>query len=74
MPAVLNAANEIAVQAFLDHRIGFLDIAATIRRTMDAHVPTEVLTLEDALHADTWARGHATGLINVLSAPSAVVH
>ena len=74
LPAVLNAANEIAVQAFLDHRIGFLDIAATIRRTIDAHVPVEVLTLEDALHADTWARGHATSLINVLSAPSAVVH
>ncbi len=74
MPAVLNAANEIAVQAFLDHRIGFLDIARTIRQTIDAHVPADVLTLEDALQADTWARGHAAGLINVLSAPSAVVH
>jgi 1-deoxy-D-xylulose-5-phosphate reductoisomerase len=74
MPAVLNAANEIAVQAFLDRRIGFLDIAATIRRTMDAHVPREILTLEDALQADVWARGHASGIIEVLSPPSAVVH
>jgi 1-deoxy-D-xylulose-5-phosphate reductoisomerase len=74
MPAVLNAANEIAVQAFLKRRIGFLDIAATIRRTMDAHVPREILTLEDALQADVWARGHANGIVEVLSAPSAVVH
>jgi 1-deoxy-D-xylulose-5-phosphate reductoisomerase len=74
MPAVLNAANEIAVQAFLDRRIGFLGIAATIRRTMDAHVPGEILTLEDALQADVWARGHASGIVEVLSPPSAVVH
>jgi 1-deoxy-D-xylulose-5-phosphate reductoisomerase len=74
MPAVLNAANEIAVQAFLDRRIGFLGIAATIRRTMDAHIPREILTLEDALHADVWARGHASGIVEVLSPPSAVVH
>jgi len=74
MPAVLNAANEIAVQAFLDRRIGFLDIAATIRRTMDFHVPREILTLDDALQADVWARGHASGIVEVLSPPSAVVH
>ena len=74
MPAVLNAANEIAVQAFLNRRIGFLDIAATIRRTMDAHVPREILTLEDALQTDVWARGHASGIVEVLSPPSAVVH
>ena len=74
MPAVLNAANEIAVQAFLDRRIGFLGIAATIRRTMDAHIPREILTLEDALQADVWARGHASGIVEVLSPPSAVVH
>ena len=74
MPAVLNAANEIGVQAFLDRRIGFLGIAATIRRTMDAHVPREILTLEDALQADVWARGHASGIVEVLSPPSAVVH
>ena len=74
MPAVLNAANEIAVQAFLDRRIGFLGIAATIRRTMDAHIPREILTLEDALQADLWARGYASGIVEVLSPPSAVVH
>ncbi len=74
MPAVLNAANEIAVEAFLDRRIGFLGIAATIRRTMDAHIPREILTLEDALQADVWARGHANGIVEVLSPPSAVVH
>jgi hypothetical protein len=41
---------------------------------MDAHAPREILTLEDALQADVWARGHASGIIEVLSPPSAVVH
>jgi 1-deoxy-D-xylulose 5-phosphate reductoisomerase len=62
------------VQAFLNRKIGFLSIAATIRRTMDAHGSAEILTLEDALQADTWARGYATKIIEVLSAPSVVVH
>jgi 1-deoxy-D-xylulose-5-phosphate reductoisomerase len=74
MPAVLNAANEIAVQAFLDRKIAFLGIAATIRRTMDAHSPTEIVTLEDALQADAWARGQATRMIELRSTPFAVVH
>src|SRR5947208_5609983 len=73
MPAVLNAANEIAVQAFLDRRIGFLGIVATIRRTMDAHIPREILTLEDALQADVWARGQASGTVEVRLPPSAVL-
>jgi len=74
MPAVLNAANEVAVQAFLDRKIGFLSIAATIRRTMDAHVSSEILTIEDALQADAWARSHASRIIEVLSPPPTVVH
>jgi 1-deoxy-D-xylulose-5-phosphate reductoisomerase len=74
MPAVLNAANEIAVQAFLDRKIGFPSIAATIRRTMDAHTPTEIVTLEDALQADAWARKQATRVIEVHPTPSSVVH
>lgn len=72
MPAVLNAANEVAVQAFLDRRIGFLGIADTIRRTMDAHKPVEVSTLEDALGTDTWARAKAGQIVESLATTAAV--
>ena len=74
MPAVLNAANEVAVQAFLDRKIGFLGIADTIRRTMDAHKPVEVSTLEDALGTDTWSRAKAGQVVESLAATSSVVH
>jgi len=74
MPAVLNAANEIAVQAFLDRKIGFLGIADTIRSTMEAHQSVEIRRLDDALQADAWGRRHATQLVEILAAPSSVVH
>jgi 1-deoxy-D-xylulose-5-phosphate reductoisomerase len=74
MPAVLNAANEVAVQAFLDRRIGFLGIAGTIRRTMDAHTPAEVATIEDALGADAWARAKAGEIADSLSTSPSVVY
>jgi len=74
MPAVLNAANEVAVQAFLDRRIGFLGIADTIRRTMDAHKPAEVSTIEDALGTDAWARSKAGEIVDSLSTSPSVVH
>jgi hypothetical protein len=41
---------------------------------MDAHVSAEILTIEDALQADAWARDHAAGIIGILSPPPAVVH
>ena len=56
MPAVLNAANEIAVQAFLDGTIAFLDIPAVIEATMAQHAPEPILDVSVALHADHWAR------------------
>lgn len=56
MPAVLNAANEEAVSAFLKEQIGFLDISKTVRKTLDAHQPQRVTDLEDVLMADGWAR------------------
>ena len=74
MPTVLNAANEVAVQAFLDRKISFLSIAETIRRTMDAHKPVEVSTIEDALGTDTWARSKAGQIVESLSTSSSVVH
>jgi 1-deoxy-D-xylulose-5-phosphate reductoisomerase len=56
MPAVLNAANEVAVQAFLDETIAFLDIPAIIETTMTQHAPEPILDADVALQADRWAR------------------
>jgi len=55
-PAVLNAANEVAVHAFLDRRIGFGHIAGTIQETMAKHEPVSNPRLPDILSADAWAR------------------
>ena len=55
-PAVLNAANEVAVARFLDGRISFNDIPVVIERSMDAHRPAEVTTLAAVRAVDTWAR------------------
>ncbi|MBI3805834.1 MAG: 1-deoxy-D-xylulose-5-phosphate reductoisomerase [Nitrospirae bacterium] len=59
VPAVLNAANEEGVEAFLSEKIGFLDIYKVIRNTLDAHLPHPIRTLEDVLSADRWARVEA---------------
>lgn len=56
MPAVFNAANEQAVELFLQGRIGFLDIAETIERVMLAHTLVVGPELSDILVADRWAR------------------
>jgi len=58
-PAILSAANEIAVQAFLDNKIGFLDIEKVIEETL-SHGPVSILTdLDVLLEADTAARRYA---------------
>jgi 1-deoxy-D-xylulose-5-phosphate reductoisomerase len=59
LPVVLNAANEIAVAWFLDGRLGFSAISCVIERTMAAHQPAEVATLEAVRAVDRWARQHA---------------
>jgi 1-deoxy-D-xylulose-5-phosphate reductoisomerase len=59
LPAVLNAANEEAVAAFLGGRIPFTAIPESIRAVMDAHRPEPVRELRDVLAADAWARGQA---------------
>jgi 1-deoxy-D-xylulose-5-phosphate reductoisomerase len=56
MPAVFNAANEVAVDAFLNRRINFPQITETVRRVMDAHQIVPQPTLEKILEADAWAR------------------
>jgi 1-deoxy-D-xylulose-5-phosphate reductoisomerase len=60
MPAVLNAANEIAVEAFLSHRVGFLGIPKIIEKTMSAHRLVRQPVLVDIFAADAWARLQAT--------------
>jgi len=61
-PAALCAADEIAVGLFLSHSIGFTDIAAIVRRTLEEHKPTPHPTLEDIASADRWARDKAREL------------
>ncbi|MDQ1293129.1 MAG: 1-deoxy-D-xylulose-5-phosphate reductoisomerase [Actinomycetota bacterium] len=59
-PAVYNAANEECVEAFLTGRIGFLQIVDTIEQVVDDHRGrTGLLSLEDVLAADAWARSRA---------------
>jgi 1-deoxy-D-xylulose-5-phosphate reductoisomerase len=58
-PAILNAANEIAVAAFLDRRIGFLDIAKIVHQTLDRYQPVNVMTLADVMTIDSEARSVA---------------
>ncbi len=65
VPCVLNAANEIAVWAFLRNRIGFLDMTAMVEKTMQ-HVPfIEKPTLQEYFDSDGEARNFAASLINL---------
>ena len=57
-PAVLNAADEIAVELFLSGAIPFNSIPSLITDALDAHTPVNQPTLDDLLAADTWARDH----------------
>lgn len=64
-PAILNAANEIAVAAFLDKQIGFLEIAAIVEDTLSAYDPVAPGTLGDVLAVDTESRSIARRQIAV---------
>ncbi len=63
MPAVLSAANEIAVRYFLEEKIGYNDIARVIKATMESHTPFPLKTVEEALKADIWARQKAEKIV-----------
>lgn len=63
-PAVLNAANELAVEAFLQEKIVFLDIPRIIGKVMAQHSNTTASSLESILAADTWARQAAQDVIH----------
>ena len=67
MPAAMNAANEIAVEAFLHGGIRFVDIPDIIRSTMEAHTPREFDSLGPALEADRSAREKAESLVHALA-------
>jgi 1-deoxy-D-xylulose-5-phosphate reductoisomerase len=56
MPTVLNAANEVAVEEFLQRRLRFSDIPGVIEHVMDEHAPITDPTLEEVMVADHWAR------------------
>jgi len=58
-PAVLNAANEIAVEAFLQRRLSFLEIPEVIERVLARHRTSPAGSLDDVLSADDWARREA---------------
>jgi 1-deoxy-D-xylulose-5-phosphate reductoisomerase len=64
MPATLSAANEVAVQAFLDRRIGFMEIPRVISTTIEAHRTEACSSIEAVIEADRWARSRAEDAIS----------
>ena len=65
MPCILNAANEIAVWAFLKNRIGFLDITAVVEKTMEKIAFIEKPTLEEYFESDGEARNFAASIMKI---------
>jgi 1-deoxy-D-xylulose-5-phosphate reductoisomerase len=59
MPAVLNAANEVAVEAFCNSRLSFEQISQTVASVMELHQLVAHPSLEEILSADAWARAEA---------------
>ena len=66
LPVVLNAANEIAVDAFLEGKLGFTAIPRVIEKTMDEHVSERVTTIDDVRRVDLWARKQALDVARAL--------
>ena len=64
-PAVLNAANEVAVAAFLDERLPFTGIYPVLDQTLNAHSCQSDADLEQIIDADRWAREAASALIRL---------
>ena len=63
MPAVMNGANEVAVDAFLKKEIGFLDIPVIIEKVMAVHEPYSITNIASVMEADRWARQKARDFI-----------
>jgi 1-deoxy-D-xylulose-5-phosphate reductoisomerase len=64
MPAVMSAANEAAVAAFLNKDIKFTDIAGIVAKTMKAHKVKKTHKIDDYVEADAWAKIYSKSLIN----------
>ena len=62
-PAVLNAANELAVAAFLERRIAFLRIPFIVRQVLESYTPAAPISIDDVLAVDGEARAHARRLV-----------
>ncbi len=62
-PAVLNAANEVAVNLFLQEQIGFSDLPFLVERALEAHEPISLDDLEDVRRADGWARDYTYNVV-----------
>src|SRR5213595_231924 len=67
LPAVMNAANEIAVAAFLDRQVRFPDIWHVVEEVMNRHAAIAHPNLDAILEADQWARNEAQGSVKSLS-------
>jgi len=67
-PAILNAANEVAVAAFLAGRLGFLDIVSVVSKVLDRYDPPGPISLEDVIAIDGHARDMAEQAMEVLAA------
>ncbi len=63
MPSVLNAANEIAVEAFLKDEIGFMDIPNIIKNTMGAYTVKYNYSIDELLQSDKWGRQYAKSIL-----------
>ena len=66
LPAVMNAANEVAVAAFLDRRVRFPDIWQIVEEVMNRHTPVAHPDLDAILEADQWARAEARKCVEAL--------
>ncbi len=64
LPAVMNAANEIAVSAFLDRKVRFPEIWGIVEQVMNKHTPVAHADLDAILGADQWARAQAQGCVD----------
>jgi len=67
LPAVMNAANEIAVAAFLDRQVRFPEIWHVVEEVMNRHTAIAHPNLDAILEADQWARNEAQGCVKLLS-------
>lgn len=65
MPAVMNAANEVAVEAFLTGKIKFTEIVTYIEKTMDQHKAHSFASIEEVLNADIWSREKTRELLGL---------